>query len=50
MVGEVFFHIQWLKWVSVLMEMTSTPSFFSSSYLSATADSSVGQTKVKSPG
>jgi hypothetical protein len=36
--------------VSVLIAMTSTLSFFSSWYLSATADNSVGQTKVKSAG
>jgi hypothetical protein len=36
--------------VSVLIAMTSTFSFFRSLYTSATADSSVGQTKVKSAG
>ena len=36
--------------LSVLMAMTSTPSFCSSGYLSATADNSVGHTNVKSAG
>ena len=36
--------------LSILIEKTSTPSFLKSSYLAATAASSVAQTNVKSPG
>jgi hypothetical protein len=36
--------------LSVLMDITITPSALNSSYMAATAVSSVGQTKVKSPG
>ncbi len=36
--------------LSTLMEKTSTPSFWNSGYFSATAEISVAQTKVKSPG
>ena len=48
--GDVFLNIKCEKCVSVLMAMTSTFSLRSLLYLSATADSSVGQTKVKSAG
>jgi hypothetical protein len=34
----------------VLTDSTTTPRAFNSLYLTATADNSVGQTKVKSPG
>jgi hypothetical protein len=34
----------------MLIESTSTPSFWNSGYFAATADISVAQTKVKSPG
>jgi hypothetical protein len=34
----------------MLMESISTPSFLNTGYFSATAESSVAQTKVKSPG
>jgi hypothetical protein len=39
-----------VKRLSVLTDSTSTPNSFSFGYLTATADNSVGQTKVKSPG
>lgn len=50
MVGDVFFHIQWEKCVSVLIEITSTRSSPKAFSWAATAPSSVGQTKVKSAG
>ena len=50
LVSSLSFHILWTKWLSTLTERTSTPSACSSGYLSATADTSVAQTKVKSPG
>jgi hypothetical protein len=40
----------WVKRLSVLHARTWTPSFSNSAALPATADNSVGQTKVKSPG
>jgi hypothetical protein len=40
----------WTNMLSMLTESTSTPSFRNSSYFSATAEISVAQTKVKSPG
>ena len=44
------FHILWTKTLSMLMERISTPSFWNSGYFAATAEISVAQTKVKSPG
>jgi hypothetical protein len=40
----------WTNTLSTLMEKTSTPSFLYFGYSSATAEISVAQTKVKSPG
>ena len=50
LVSSWSFHILCTKWLSTLTEKTSTPRSRSSWYLSATADTSVAQTKVKSPG
>ena len=43
-------HILCTKTLSILMERISTPSFWKSGYFSATAEISVAQTNVKSPG
>jgi hypothetical protein len=40
----------WTNRLSVLAASTSAPSALNSPYRAATAASSVGQTKVKSPG
>jgi len=48
--SSISFHILWTNTLSTLIDNTSTPNFCNSACFSATAESSVAQTKVKSPG
>ena len=48
--SSLSFHILCTKTLSMLIESSSTPNFLKSLYFSATAEISVAQTNVKSPG
>ncbi len=48
--NSLSFHILCTNMLSTLIERTSTPSSWNFGNASATADSSVAQTNVKSPG